>query len=78
MTKKCSGRIIDADSKIISEFSDEEAQRRYWEVEGFAKVGCGGTHLKHTGEVGEILLKRKNIGKGKERVEIYKSIQSRR
>jgi Ser-tRNA(Ala) deacylase AlaX len=69
--KKQAERIIDADSKIISEFSDEEAERRYWQVEGFAKVGCGGTHLKHTGEVGEILLRRKNIGKGKERVEIY-------
>ena len=40
------------------------------EVKGFSKVACGGTHLKRTGEVGEIQLKRKNIGKGKERVEI--------
>ena len=63
--------IIDADSNIISEFSDEEAERRYWQVDGFARVGCGGTHLKRTGEVGEISLKRKNIGRGKERVEIY-------
>jgi len=64
-------RIIDANSKIISEFSDEEAERRYWEIEGFARVGCGGTHLRRSGEVGEFTLKRKNIGKGKERVEIY-------
>ena len=63
--------IIEANSKIISEFSDEKAERRYWEVKGFAKVGCGGTHLKRTGEVGEIVLKRKNIGRGKERVEIH-------
>ncbi len=69
--KKQAQMIIDADSKIISEFSDQEAERRYWQVDGFAKVGCGGTHLKRTGEVGEIALKRKNIGKGKERVEIY-------
>ncbi len=32
---------------------------------------CGGTHLKTTGEVGTIDLKRKNVGKGKERIEIY-------
>jgi len=64
-------RIIDANEIVISGFSDEVNERRYWEVEGFAKVPCGGTHLKHTGEIGEIELKRKNIGKGKERVEIY-------
>ena len=62
--------IIDGNSKIISEFSDEKAERRYWEVKGIAKTGCGGTHLKRTGEVGEIVLKRKNIGRGKERVEV--------
>ena len=44
---------------------------RYWEIEGFARVPCGGTHLKRTGEVGNIALKRKNIGKGKERIEVY-------
>lgn len=69
--KERAQKIIDANSKIISEFSDEESERRYWQVEGFAKVGCGGTHLKRTGEIGELLLKRKNIGKGKERVVIY-------
>jgi Ser-tRNA(Ala) deacylase AlaX len=64
-------KIIDANSRIVSAYSDQKAERRYWQVEGFARVGCGGTHLKHTGEVGELKLKRKNIGKGKERVEIY-------
>jgi alanyl-tRNA synthetase len=68
--KKEAQRIINANLNIISEFSDEEAERRYWEVEGFATVPCGGTHLKQTSEVGKIKLKRKNIGKGKERVEI--------
>ena len=63
-------KIFDANSEIISDFSDESKTRRYWEVKGFSKVACGGTHLKRTGEVGEIQLKRKNIGKGKERVEI--------
>lgn len=63
-------KIFDANFEIISDFSDEPKGRRYWEVKGFSKVPCGGTHLKRTGEVGEIKLKRKNIGKGKERVEI--------
>lgn len=63
--------LIAQDTPILSAFSDEAEERRYWQVEGFAKVPCGGTHLKSTGEVGPIRLKRKNIGGGKERVEIY-------
>jgi Ser-tRNA(Ala) deacylase AlaX len=63
--------IIRSDQRIISAFLDEANERRYWEVPGFTRVPCGGTHLKRTGEVGGIELKRKNVGKGKERVEIY-------
>lgn len=63
--------LVEQNQAIISSFSDEAQQRRYWEVEGFARVPCGGTHLKSTAEVGEISLKRKNIGKQKERIEIY-------
>ena len=64
-------RIVRADEDIISAFSDEEKEERFWEIEGFARVPCGGTHLKKTGEIGTIDLKRKNPGKGKERVEVY-------
>ena len=63
--------IIDGQHNIISTFSDEKTERRYWEIEGFAQVACGGTHLKNTSEVGQIKLKRNNIGKGKERINIY-------
>lgn len=62
--------LIAADHPIVSAFSDEANHRRYWEIEGFARVPCGGTHLKRTGEIGAITLKRVNIGKGKERIEI--------
>jgi len=67
--------ISTADRPIVSAFfdenaSDETAGWRYWEVEGFARVPCGGTHLRRTGEVGTMRLKRKNIGAGKERIEI--------
>jgi Ser-tRNA(Ala) deacylase AlaX len=65
--------IVDADQPIISAYSDEAAERRYWEVPDFARVPCGGTHLRRTGEVGKINLKRKNIGKGKERIEVFVS-----
>lgn len=62
--------IIDKDYLIKTGFSDEANQRRYWEIEGFSKVACGGTHVKSTAEVGRITLKRHNVGKGKERIEI--------
>jgi Ser-tRNA(Ala) deacylase AlaX len=65
--------IVDADTPIVSAFSDEANERRYWEVAGLARVPCGGTHLKRTAEVGRLSLKRKNVGRGKERIEIYVS-----
>src|SRR5262249_21682335 len=39
-------RIIRADQPIISAFSDETSGQRYWEIAGFSRVPCGGTHLK--------------------------------
>lgn len=63
--------IIDADTPIVSAFADEAAGLRYWEVEGFARVPCGGTHLRRTGEVGRLSLKRRNPGRGTERIEIH-------
>lgn len=62
--------IIKKDMPIKTGFSDVTQQRRYWEIEGFSKVACGGTHVKSTSEVGAITLKRINIGGGKERIEI--------
>jgi Ser-tRNA(Ala) deacylase AlaX len=62
--------IIAADHPVISAYSDAAAERRYWEINGFARVPCGGTHLRRSGEIGPITLKRANPGKGKERVEI--------
>lgn len=63
--------IVAANREIVSAFSDEAWQQRYWEVPGFARVPCGGTHLRRTGEVGAIALKRRNVGKGKERIEVH-------
>jgi len=51
---------------------------RYWEIEGFAKVDCGGTHIRKTGEIGDIILKRgKSLGSNKERIEIYLNPKSK-
>ncbi|WP_376778701.1 alanine-tRNA synthetase second additional domain-containing protein, partial [Chryseobacterium taichungense] len=63
--------IILADKVIISAFSDEAEERRYWKIEGFGQVACGGTHIKKTGELGSLRLKRSGQGKNKERIEIY-------
>ncbi|MDX2270009.1 MAG: alanyl-tRNA editing protein [Bryobacter sp.] len=63
--------LIEANLPIESAFTDEAAQRRYWRIEGFAQVPCGGTHLRTSGEVGPVTLQRKNIGKAKERIEIF-------
>jgi Ser-tRNA(Ala) deacylase AlaX len=65
--------LIEANYDIFSAYSDEANEKRYWEISGFARVPCGGTHLKKTGEVGALTLKRKNVGKGKERLEIFLS-----
>lgn len=62
--------IIEKNYLIKTGFTDIQNQRRFWEIEGFSKVACGGTHVKKTSEVGYIALKRINVGAGKERIEI--------
>jgi Ser-tRNA(Ala) deacylase AlaX len=63
--------IVDANQNVISAFSDEENEKRYWKIEEFSQVPCGGTHIRKTGEIGRIELKRNNRGKGRERIEIH-------
>lgn len=63
--------LITSDKPIKSAFGDTESERRYWEIDGFSKVPCGGTHLKRTREIGPIKLKRDNIGKGKQRIQVF-------
>jgi Ser-tRNA(Ala) deacylase AlaX len=65
------GVLVAGDHAITSGFSDEANERRFWELPGFARVACGGTHLRRTGEVGPLRLRRDNIGRGKERIEIF-------
>ncbi len=63
-------QIIKNNLPIHKDFSDKENQRRFWKIEGFAQVPCGGTHVNSTGEVGAVTLKRVLVGKGVERIEI--------
>jgi Ser-tRNA(Ala) deacylase AlaX len=62
--------IIKKDLIIHKDYSDIENQRRYWKIDGFAQVPCGGTHVNTTSEVGYVTLKREKPGKGIERIEI--------
>lgn len=64
-------QIVSLNLDIRTGFDDVHNERRYWEIEGFSRVPCGGTHVRSTGEIGPIRLKRINLGKGKERVEIF-------
>ena len=63
--------LIEANKPIESAFSDGAEQIRYWKIEGFGQVPCGGTHIRSTGEIGALRLKRDRQGKNKERIEIY-------
>lgn len=63
-------RIIAEDHPIESAFTDEAAERRVWRIEGVSETPCGGTHLRSTGEIGSVQLRRRNIGGGRERIEI--------
>lgn len=62
--------LVAQDLAILRRFFEDSETRRYWEIAGFARVACGGTLPARTGEVGQLRLRRRNPGKGKERVEI--------
>lgn len=62
--------LVAADLPIESSFEDESTEVRYWSIEGFARVRCGGTHPASTGAVGRIRLRRENPGSGRERIVI--------
>ena len=55
--------------EIKSEPDKKDPEKRWWNC-GSWGMPCGGTHVKNASEIGKIKLKRKNIGGGKERVEI--------
>ena len=63
-------KIIESDRIIEKGYSDVATQRRFWKIDGFAQVPCGGTHVRSTAEVGFVTLKRDRPGKSIERIEI--------
>lgn len=68
--------LVDADLEVKRFADSDDPDRWVWQLEGddldpvYWRMPCGGTHVARTSEVGTVKLKRKNIGKGKERVEV--------
>jgi Ser-tRNA(Ala) deacylase AlaX len=62
--------LFNQDNTISIYPDQKDPKKRWWECMVW-KVPCGGTHVKNTKEIGNVRLKRKNIGSGKERIEIY-------
>ncbi|MEM4271984.1 MAG: alanyl-tRNA editing protein [Candidatus Bilamarchaeaceae archaeon] len=55
----------------IQTLPDDEKPDKWWWICREMKMPCGGTHVHSLGEIGKIKLKRKNLGSGKERIEIF-------
>jgi len=63
--------LIKKDGEIRTWSDGQRPNYRYWEIDGFPKMPCGGTHPKSLKEIGKIKVERgKKPGAGKERVEI--------
>lgn len=62
--------IFSQDITIKTYPDENDKNKRWWECKDW-KVPCGGIHTNLTKEIGRIQLKRKNIGSGKERIEVY-------
>lgn len=62
--------FISEGHQIVMENDEEKPDLRWWTC-GEWRMPCGGTHVKLAGEIGAVTLKRVNIGKGKERIEIH-------
>ncbi|MBT3720154.1 alanyl-tRNA editing protein [archaeon] len=70
--EKVVNEFLSESHEIITKPDENKPDLKWWNCEEW-KMPCGGTHVKNTKEIGQIKLKRKNIGSGKERIEIYLS-----
>jgi alanyl-tRNA synthetase len=66
-------KVEEDTNKFLSEghpvtITVDEQGIRTWRC-GPVEMHCAGTHVKNTSEIGEIKLKRKNPGRGEERIE---------
>jgi alanyl-tRNA synthetase len=67
--QEAANKVFSEDNKIETYPDPDNPEKKWWECKDWI-CPCGGTHVKNTNEIGSVKLKRKNIGAGKERVEI--------
>lgn len=63
-------RVLSEPQEIIIYRRPDNPQIRIWKMDSW-ETPCSGLHVRNTVEIGKIGLKRRNLGKGKERIEIY-------
>ncbi len=64
-----SNRFFSEDHGIVTVPDEEKPDRWLWQCQDW-KIPCGGTHVASSKKIGPVRLKRRNIGGGKERIEI--------
>ena len=60
-------KLIDDELPVQVYHHKDEKEAWYWQCEDFI-CPCGGTHITNTKQIGEIYIKRKNVGKTTERI----------
>ncbi|KAJ2844046.1 hypothetical protein J3B02_005086 [Coemansia erecta] len=63
-------------SVIAVDGQDEGGQRRFVQVGDFEQNACGGTHVRSTGELGRIVIKKVARRKGQNVTKISYAIES--
>ncbi len=64
-------KVNDLIAANLNIYTWSEGEKRYWKVELYPAMLCGGTHPKNTGEIGAVKVNRgKKPGAGKERIEV--------
>ena len=62
-------KFIEEGHDIIMKPDENKPDLQWWTCNDW-KMPCGGTHVKNSKEIRKIKLKRKNVGKEKERIEV--------
>lgn len=65
----CIADLVEKNVSVHFFSHPKEPEVFFWELDGFC-IPCGGTHLSSVGCLGKSVIKRKNIGKGLERLQI--------
>lgn len=64
-------QIIEMNLSITHKPENVASEKILWKIEPYDAMACGGTHVRNTGEIGRIQLRRgSKPGKGKERIEL--------